>query len=373
MKNLLIKAISLLCCVALLFALPAGSMADENEEVAENNEVQSPEVQPAEQQSVGQEPEEERPATPTDLSPIDAEEIKNDTPSENDEISIESEEPESKGSVEDDEISIEPEAQENKGPAEVVEITITRALSIGESWSGVMRKTQPAVLKLDLDRAQHVNLIVEGKNVWFTTEKSDRLTENPSRTRTEPETNRAILSWNAETGSYLITIGPVEPNLMGKATVTILNDQDYDTWLRNQEVLTQQDEGFDNETGHHEEILLPASSESATEDENTEQPAPDVYNDEEEPEPEFLPERHIDVELTWDRDVPVIGDTAHLKATLSGYENLTYTLQWQGSPDDQNWTDVPGARSETFDVVITKELNHYYWRIVVYMEDPGQE
>ncbi len=70
---------------------------------------------------------------------------------------------------------------------------------------------------------------------------------------------------------------------------------------------------------------------------------------------------------------PVIGDTAHFKAILEGYDGLQYTMQWQYSPDDITWTDIPNETKATMDVVVTPENNIVYWRILVYVEDSQED
>ena len=64
---------------------------------------------------------------------------------------------------------------------------------------------------------------------------------------------------------------------------------------------------------------------------------------------------------------PVIGDTAHFNAKLEGYEGLDYTVQWQYSPDQKTWYDLPDETNTNMDVVITEENNIVYWRILVYI------
>ena len=86
-----------------------------------------------------------------------------------------------------------------------------------------------------------------------------------------------------------------------------------------------------------------------------------------------MPERHITIDVAWDVPEPDIGDTAHLKAVPEGYENLTYTLQWQYSPDDRNWTDAAGETDDHIDIVLTEENNNYYWRIMVFVQDHEEE
>ncbi len=82
-----------------------------------------------------------------------------------------------------------------------------------------------------------------------------------------------------------------------------------------------------------------------------------------------IPERHITVEVTWDVPDPVIGDTAHFTAILEGYEGIEYTMQWQYSPDGEEWFDIPDETGITLDMVITEENNTVYWRILVLSED----
>ena len=84
------------------------------------------------------------------------------------------------------------------------------------------------------------------------------------------------------------------------------------------------------------------------------------------------PDRKINVSVSWDVPNPVIGDTAHLKADMIGYEGLEYTMQWQYSPDRKTWYDVPGETEATMDVVVTEENNVVYWRILLYVKDPEE-
>ena len=108
-------------------------------------------------------------------------------------------------------------------------------------------------------------------------------------------------------------------------------------------------------------------AEEPEEEQTEEEPA-----EEEQPEVEEKPERHITVDVVWDVPDPVIGDTAHFVAILEGYEELQYTIQWQYSPDEEIWFDIPYATEPTMDVVVTEENNEVFWRILVFVED-GQE
>ena len=100
---------------------------------------------------------------------------------------------------------------------------------------------------------------------------------------------------------------------------------------------------------------------------------PEDEPEENRPESELLPERHITVDVTWDVPDPIIGDTAHLTATLEGYEGLQYSMQWQYSPDRITWYDIEGETDTTMDVVVTEENNLVYWRILVYVEEDQED
>ena len=374
--------------------------------------------------------EETTPATPTDLTPAEtAESVPGTTEPETTEP--ETTEPDTTEPQDPVNETTEPEEPaEGEDAADAVELIITKAVRVGDSWSGVMKKTKPAILKLDVAQAQQVNLLVQGRHVWIAVEKADRLTENPARTLTE--NSKAIISWHAEAGSYLITMGPVEPNLMAKANVSILDDAAYGEWLAQQqaEEVTEEEpaevteeteepaeepgeteeseepaeetveEISEEETDETEEITEDSAEETAAENEGTEEVSEDITEEESETveENEELPEqeteneadseedaelaeeetevpnnRSIEISVTCDSPNPVIGDTAHFTAILNGYENLEYTCQWQYSLDHEEWFDITGETGLSMDVVTNKENNYYYWRILLYVEEEQAE
>ena len=371
--------------------------------------------------------EETTPATPTDLTPVEtADSVPGATEPETTEPDTtvpDTTEPQDPVNE-----TIEPEEPaEGEDAADAVELVITKAVRVGDSWSGVMKKTKPAILKLDVAQAQQVNLLVQGRHVWIAVEKADRLTENPARTLTE--NSKAIISWHAEAGSYLITLGPVEPNLMAKANVSILDDAAYGEWLAQQQAeevteeepaeVTEETEESEEpaeetveeipeeETDETEETTDEPDEITEEEEETTETPAdeeetgeepagePEEITEEEPaeeseegqeeleetgeeteeniPESETAPERHIRVDVTWDVPDPVIGDTAHFEAVMEGYDELQYTVQWQYSPDETTWYDIPNETNTTMDVVVTPENNTVYWRILVYVEESQED
>ena len=262
--------------------------------------------------------------------------------------------------------------QTEEEPAESVEVIITKTLGINQSWEGRMKKTKPAVLKLDLSSPCTVYMLVEGQDVWATVEKSDRLTEDPARTQTDSETGRMIISWEAEAGSYLITLGPVEPNLLAMATVTFMDTAAYETWEPEQE---------ENEPEPDTEMENEPEEEQQEEKTENEPEPTDVIQQEETDENEkppvdiltLLPEdRSISYEVLWDVEEPAFGDTAHFVSSLKGYDKVEHSIQWQYSEDDTNWNDIYGATDETMDIVASEENYLYYWRVMVYVYLPEE-
>ena len=312
MKNRLERILSVICAAILMICALSACLAEEG-----------------------------LPATPTDLAPAQEEGTVPAAATEP------AEEPQ------EEHVQEEPEKEDS---GDSVEMIITKAISVNDSWKGQMRKTKPAVLKLDLAKKQNVHVVVLGRNVWVTVEKTDQISENAPRTETDPDTGRTIISWEAEAGSYLITLGPVEPSPAARAEVLVMDDDTFGNWEPEPETDPEEEPEAEPE---------PAEEPEAEPDPEEEPEA--------EPEPEEKPERHITVNTTWDVDNPRIGDTAHLEAKLTGYDGLQYTMQWQYSIDKMTWYDMPGETNIRMDVVATNENNFYWWRIVVFVEEDPEE
>ncbi len=77
------------------------------------------------------------------------------------------------------------------------------------------------------------------------------------------------------------------------------------------------------------------------------------------------PKRKITVKAEWDGDELYFGDTATLKATLSGYDNAVYTIRWQTSKDGSKWEDIKGAEGAELKVTVTEDNYLNYWRALV--------
>lgn len=354
MKNLITRTISLICAVTLLIcALSVCAFAEET---------------PATFTDL---PEKEEQAVPEEEQPVPEEEI----PEESEQGTSE-----------------ETEGEPGDGAVESVEILITKNMKLGDSWEGVTRDTRLVVLKLDVDTPQTVHLILEGQNAWASVQKSDRLEDEPKQIPTDGETKLAVISWEAEQGSYLITIGPEVPNMMANVSVMTLDEEAYlaREEAKNEEPEVEDGEETEAEQGEDtvEEIPEePADKEEEPEgtdpkqeeptEEDTEEPTDNDLEEgqnnepgEEETstEPEEPQERSAYITLSWDTDNPHFGDIAHFELHMTGYENLSYTLQWQTSLDKEVWTDYTGATDPNLDIVLTEENDGVYFRLMIYVE-----
>lgn len=110
------------------------------------------------------------------------------------------------------------------------------------------------------------------------------------------------------------------------------------------------------------------------EDANAEKPEEDGELDEDFtlPEEGELPEEDAEPEIPeidFSTLQVVIGepqydeDVMTLRATLIGFDNIDYALQWQFSTDDATWTDVSGATGDTLVVQLDESNTGCYWRV----------
>lgn len=110
------------------------------------------------------------------------------------------------------------------------------------------------------------------------------------------------------------------------------------------------------------------------EEANADKPAEDGELDEDFtlPEEGELPEEDAELEIPeidFSTLQVVIGepqydeDVMTLRATLIGFDNIDYALQWQFSTDDATWTDVSGATGDTLVVQLDESNAGCYWRV----------
>lgn len=95
-----------------------------------------------------------------------------------------------------------------------------------------------------------------------------------------------------------------------------------------------------------EDFILPEEGELPAEDAE-----PEI------PEIDFSTLQVVIGEPQYDEDVMT------LRATLIGFDNIDYALQWQFSTDDATWTDVPGATGDTLVVQLDESNAGCYWRV----------
>ena len=217
---------------------------EENEPAAETSETEQPEKpeiapetagvedQPVkEEQSAQQEEqaEEQVPEQPTSEEqnpeqPVQqeeqAEEQVPDQPAQQKE-QVKEQEPEQPESEE-----LNPGQSDNENSNEEA-IIITKSLTPDESWSGSVRNRKATILKLDVAQAETIHMLVEGKDVCYSVQKADRLTEDAGHTLTDSQTNRSITSWSAEEGSYLISIHAGENSLLARVSITFLSESEF--------------------------------------------------------------------------------------------------------------------------------------------------
>lgn len=110
------------------------------------------------------------------------------------------------------------------------------------------------------------------------------------------------------------------------------------------------------------------------EEANADKPAEDGELDEDFtlPEEGELPEEDAEPEIPeidFSTLQVVIGepqydeDVMTLRATMIGFDNIDYALQWQFSTDDATWTDVSGATGDTLVVQLDESNAGCYWRV----------
>lgn len=95
-----------------------------------------------------------------------------------------------------------------------------------------------------------------------------------------------------------------------------------------------------------EDFILPEEGELPAEDAE-----PEI------PEIDFSTLQVVIGEPQYDEDVMT------LRATLIGFDNIDYALQWQFSTDDATWTDVSGATGDTLVVQLDESNAGCYWRV----------
>ena len=77
-------------------------------------------------------------------------------------------------------------------------------------------------------------------------------------------------------------------------------------------------------------------------------------------------ERKVSVTSDWPEGEPAyIGTMITMRAELTGFDNVDYTLQWQYTVDNNEWFNEPGANGTSFTFELNETTVQYTWRVVV--------
>ena len=82
------------------------------------------------------------------------------------------------------------------------------------------------------------------------------------------------------------------------------------------------------------------------------------------------PERSIEIYYSWNNVKPALGEVVTFIAVLRGYEDVEYTVQWQQSSNNVDWTDVPDSDGLRLYEVITRDNYKDFWRVQVKITEP---
>ena len=77
--------------------------------------------------------------------------------------------------------------------------------------------------------------------------------------------------------------------------------------------------------------------------------------------------RSIDVYISFEGENVSFLDTVTLYAVLRGYNNCTFTVQWQQSPNGNDWTDITGENGLKYTFVVTEDNYELFWRLAVHI------
>ena len=83
------------------------------------------------------------------------------------------------------------------------------------------------------------------------------------------------------------------------------------------------------------------------------------------------PGRSIQLFARWDGDELFLGDEVRLKVDLKGYDDVTYTLEWQYNvnPSDptNEWNTYASGSAKVITFTLDETNCEYYWRVLVHI------
>lgn len=85
---------------------------------------------------------------------------------------------------------------------------------------------------------------------------------------------------------------------------------------------------------------------------------------------ELDPNRSISIYFNYFGKTSVrFGDEFQIIAVAKGYDNVSYSFQWQYSLDGENWVDVEGETASTMNVLLTPMNFRNWWRVGILIDD----
>ena len=87
-------------------------------------------------------------------------------------------------------------------------------------------------------------------------------------------------------------------------------------------------------------------------------------------EDEHDPERSVEIYYSWNNAEPSLDEVVTFIAVLHGYEDVDYTIRWQRSSNNKDWTDVANSDGSRHYEVITRENCKDFWRVQVEITNP---
>ena len=215
--------------------------------------------------------------------------------------------------------------------------------------------------------------VKKGENPWVAVEKGDKYVFTASE-KNVSLTYRVVVNGVVVSDTYKLPKVEVKPEEEADETVSepeegtepevedeVETDPEDETEPEvEDETVTEPEEETETDPEDETDPEVEDETEEEPEDETGEEPEV-----EDETEEAAEPERSVEIRAEWEGDELHFGDVCTLVAELSGYEGTDYSLQWQVSEDDSNWTDVEGATEATYEMIVTEENYQNFWRVTV--------
>ena len=122
---------------------------------------------------------------------------------------------------------------------------------------------------------------------------------------------------------------------------------------------SEEEKVIENEEGSNEE------NDTVIEENNDAINESNVQNENElEEENNIERDTSINIDISFGERGCRIGYPVYFTADLTKYEGMSYSLQWQFSEDNENWTDIDQENNQVMEITLTEENRLYYWRVI---------